>query len=224
MPVTITFHGHSTVTLDSGSTKVLIDPFFSGNPSATVGAGDIACDAICCTHAHDDHVADLVPIAKRTGATVFANYELAMHAVSQGVENYEPMNPGGKVKTPWGWVAMTPAIHSASFNGVAMGVAAGIVVHIGGVTVYHLGDTALFSDLKLMSDLYRPDVALIPVGDRFTMGPEHGKIAAEWIRPKVAIPIHYGTWPLLTSDISAFRPDGVEVKALKPGESMTFGE
>ena len=104
-----------------------------------------------------------------------------------------------------------------------MGQPCGVVVNIGGTTIYHCGDTALFSDMKLIGEIYRPDIAMTPVGDRFTMGPDLGARAAEFIKPKVAIPIHYATWPLLVSDISAFKPAGVDVKVMKPGESWTCG-
>src|SRR5690606_10061678 len=114
---------------------------------------------------------------------------------------------------------------SSSYDGQYMGMPCGVIVRFdpANFTFHHLGDTALFSDLKLIGEIYRPDVCAVPVGDRFTMGPELGKRAAEFVRPKAAIPVHYATWPLLTSDISAFQPEGVQVRAMKPGEVWNYG-
>jgi L-ascorbate metabolism protein UlaG (beta-lactamase superfamily) len=132
-------------------------------------------------------------------------------------------NPGGKVKTDWGWVAFTQAFHSSSHGGQYMGNPCGVVMNLGGVTLYHCGDTGLFSDMKMIGEIYKPDIACIPIGDLFTMGPELATKAAEWIHPRVAIPIHYKTFPLLVQDASGFRPKGVEVKELAPGEAWSFG-
>lgn len=220
MAIRIEFLGHATFLISDGTHRVLIDPFLTGNPRASVSADEVDCTHIVCTHGHDDHFADAAGIAKRTGATVYAGFELANRLGEDGVEKLEPGGPGGRIDAPFGFVAFTPAIHSSSSGGRYLGVAMGAVVNIGGVSIYDLGDTALFSDLKLMGELYRPRVALYPVGDRFTMGPEHATRAAEWVGAPIAIPKHYGTWPLLRSDISAFRPAGVEVRALEPGESI----
>ncbi len=223
MSVTITFLGHAGFLLESGQHRVAIDPFLTGNPVATMKAEDVRCNFIVLTHGHADHIGDTVAIAKANGAAVAAAFEICDYLAKQGVEKCEPGNPGGKIATDFGWIAFTQAFHSSSFEGQYMGQPCGVVLNIGGTTIYHCGDTALFSDMKLIGEIYKPDVAMIPVGDRFTMGPELGAKAAEFIKPKVAIPIHYATWPLLTSDISAFKPAGVEVKAMKPGESWTCG-
>ena len=140
-----------------------------------------------------------------------------------GVAKGEPMNPGGQIETPFGYVALTPAIHSNSYQRRYLGMPCGVILNIGGVTLYHCGDTALFSDMKLIGEIYKPDIAFIPAGDRFTMGPKLATMAAEFIQPKVAVPVHWGTWPLLAQDMTDFKPQGVEVKVMKPGENWQYG-
>lgn len=220
MPVTLTFLGHAGFLLDDGTHRVAIDPFLTGNPAATMQPEAITCESIVLTHGHADHMGDTVAIAKANNATVFAAFEICAYLGEQGVQKTEPGNPGGRIAAPFGYVAFTQAFHSSSFEGRYMGMPCGAVVHFeaGGRTIYHCGDTALFSDMRLIGEIYQPDVACIPVGDRFTMGPELGAKAAEFIKPRFAVPIHYATWPLLVSDISAFKPEGVEVKVLTSGE------
>jgi L-ascorbate metabolism protein UlaG (beta-lactamase superfamily) len=222
MAVSLTFLGHAGFLLDDGSQVVALDPFLTGNPVATMTADDIRCGHVVLTHGHADHLGDTVAIAKANDATVVAAFEISEFLGEQGCR-CDPGNPGGKITTDFGWVAFTQAFHSSSYEGRYMGMPCGVVVHVGGVTVYHCGDTALFSDMKLIGEIYRPDIALIPIGDRFTMGPELASRAAEWIDPKVAIPIHYKTWPLLVSDASGFTPRGIEVKVMEPGESWQYG-
>ena len=149
-------------------------------------------DHIVLTHGHADHMGDTVAIAKANKATVYCAFEIYEYLTEQGVQA-SPGNPGGKIDTDFGFVAFTQAFHSSSFEGRYMGMPCGIVANIGGTTIYHCGDTALFGDMKLIGEIYKPDIACIPVGDRFTMGPELGAKAAELIQPKVAIPIHYKT-------------------------------
>jgi L-ascorbate metabolism protein UlaG (beta-lactamase superfamily) len=221
MAVTLTFLGHAAFLVNDGDHTVAIDPFLTDNPVATMKPEDVSCKFITLTHGHSDHFGDTIAIAKKNDATVYAAFEIYQYLSEQGV-NAEPGNPGGKITTDFGWVAFTQAFHSSSYEGRYMGMPCGVVVNVGGVTVYHLGDTALFSDMKLIGELYRPDIALVPVGDRFTMGPELGTKAAEWIKPKVAVPMHYATWPLLLPDASGFTPVGVEVKVMDPGESWEY--
>jgi L-ascorbate metabolism protein UlaG (beta-lactamase superfamily) len=222
MGITLTFLGHAGFLVGDGTHTVAIDPFLTGNPVATMKPEDVQCQFIVLTHGHADHFGDTVAIAKANGATVVAAFEIVEYLGEQGVQG-DPGNPGGKITTDFGWVAFTQAYHSSSYEGRYMGMPCGAVVHVGGVTVYHCGDTALFGDMKLIGELYQPDVALVPIGDRFTMGPELATRAAEWINPKVAVPIHYATWPLLVGDASGFTPKGVDVKILEPGESWQYG-
>lgn len=228
MSIAITFLGHSGFLLESTAHRVIIDPFLTDNPVAVHKPADLDCGAIILTHGHSDHVGDTVAIAQRTGATVHGVFELCNHLATQGLKEDQLMagNPGGKIATDFGYVAFTQAFHSSSHEGTYTGQPCGIIVRFEqqNFTFHHCGDTALFSDMKLIGEIYRPDVSAIPVGDRFTMGPELGRRAAEFIKPKVAIPVHYATWPLLTSDISTFTPQGVEVKALKPGERWDWRE
>ncbi|USN97916.1 MAG: metal-dependent hydrolase [Phycisphaeraceae bacterium] len=224
MTVKIEFLGHASFLVRSGSYTIAMDPFLNGNPVAKKSADEIECTHIVLSHGHADHIADAGPIAKRRGATVFGAFEICNFlGETHGLEKLEPMNPGGQVKTDFGFVALTRAYHSSSFDGRYMGMPCGVILSIGGKTIYHSGDTALFSDMKLIGELYRPDVALLCAGDRFTMGPEHAARAAEWVGAPVAVPMHYGTWPLLTSDMSGFKPRGVEARIMKPGEVMTVG-
>ncbi|MCK4872131.1 MAG: metal-dependent hydrolase [Phycisphaerales bacterium] len=223
MPLDITFLGHAGFLLSDGSHTIAIDPFLTDNPVAVHKPADITCDYIALTHGHADHMGDSVRIAKANDATIVAAFEICNYAGSQGVSKVEPGNPGGKIMTPFGFIALTQAFHSSSYDGVYMGMPCGVIVNMAGVTFYHCGDTCLFSDMKLIGEMYGVDVAAIPAGDRFTMGPEQAAKAAEFIKPKVAIPIHWGTWPLLTNDVSGFAPAGVEVKTMQAGDTYRHG-
>jgi len=219
MSITLTFLGHAAVLLEDGKHTVAIDPFLTGNPVAARQAADVHCTHIVVTHGHGDHLGDTLALAKANHATVYASFEITEYLGEHGVTT-EAGNPGGRIATTFGWVAFTQAWHSSSHQGRYLGVACGAVVHLGGVTVYHCGDTGIFGDMALLGEIYRPDVALIPIGDRFTMGPELASRAAELIKPRIAVPIHYGTFPVLVQDAAGFRPKGVEVRVLRPGETL----
>lgn len=223
MAITLTYLGHSGFLVSDGAHTLAIDPFLTGNPVAKHKPEQIDCTHIALTHGHEDHFGDTIPIARRTGATVIAAWEICTYLNEEGIEKTEPGNPGGRVKTPFGWVAFTQAFHSSSYKGRYMGNPCGLVVNIGGVSLYHCGDTALFGDMKMIGQYYTPHIAMIPVGDRFTMDPVTGAKAAELIQAHVAIPIHYKTFPPLVRDISAFKPTGVEVKVMEPGETWEYG-
>ena len=222
MGLTITYLGHSGFVLDDGTRKLAIDPWLTGMPLATLQPEEIQCETVVLTHGHEDHIGDTVAIAKANDATVVGCYEISVVMEEQDVASVGA-NPGGKWTGEGCWVAFTDATHSSSYKGRYMGTACGVVIHMGGVTLYHCGDTGLFSDMKLIGEIYKPDIACVPIGDLFTMGPELATKAAEWIKPKVAIPIHYKTFPLLVQDASGFTPQGVEVKELAPGETWNFG-
>ena len=222
MPVTIRFLGHAAFSISDATHTLLIDPFITGNPqseAAGIAADDLQPTHIALTHGHEDHVGDTVGLAKRTGATVVAGFELGNLLMEEGVESVELANPGGGVAMPFGRIDLTFAYHSSSFQGRYTGQPAGLVIRMGGKTIYHAGDTGLFGDMKLLGELHRPDAVILPIGDRFTMGPVHAARAAELIGAKVAIPCHYNTWPLIEQDPAAFQPSGVEVRVLEPGGS-----
>ena len=224
MTVSIEFLGHATFMIRSGDEAVLIDPFLTGNPQATVAAEAVECTRIAITHGHADHMADAASIAARTGATVYAANEICEYLSENGCEKLEPMNPGGTVAFEGGSVSLVQAFHSSSFEGRYMGMPCGVIVTVGGKTVYHTGDTAIFHDMKLIGELYKPDVLLVCAGDRFTMGPKHAARAAEWIGAPIAVPMHYGTWPLLVDDMEPFVPTGIKTLLLQPGETLTLDE
>jgi L-ascorbate metabolism protein UlaG (beta-lactamase superfamily) len=219
MSLQITFLGHSGFLLDDGTYRVAVDPFLTGNPVAPFGADEVVCTHVALTHGHSDHLGDTLTIARANDATVVGAFEIAAWAGENGVARTEPGNPGGRIDFPFGWIAFTQAFHSSSYEGRYMGMPCGLVISMGGQVFYHAGDTGLFSDMKLIGELYRPTVVALPIGDRFTMGPQLASRAAELIGAPVAIPIHFRTFPPLVQSAADFRPAGVDVHEMEPGET-----
>ena len=221
MALSITFLGHAGFILDDGNDRIAIDPFLTGNPVATMEPSDVRVRYIALTHGHADHIGDTVSIARNNDATVISAFEIANYVADQGVAKTEGGNPGGTIRFPFGSVSFTHAFHSSSYQGRYMGMPCGLVVEIGGTVFYHAGDTGLFSDMRLIGEIYKPQIAALPIGDRFTMGPELASRAAEMVGARYAIPIHYKTFPPLVQSADAFRPDGVTVRELAPGETWS---
>ncbi|HYE89240.1 MAG TPA: metal-dependent hydrolase [Vicinamibacterales bacterium] len=226
----ITWLGHSSFRLRTpGGKELLFDPWFTNNPSFPPAAKPGAADLILVSHGHFDHTTDLVAVAKDTGATIVAIWEITTWLGSKGLKNVEPMNKGGTITVKGLRITMTDARHSSSLddNGVIyMGAAAGFVVKLeNGQTIYFAGDTALFGDMKIIGELYKPDIAFLPIGDRFTMGPDTAAIAAQWLGVKMVVPMHYGTFPLLTGTPEQLEQHlagkGIDVLKLKPGETAS---
>ena len=224
------FLGHSACEVTDGETRVLIDPFLTGNPAAAVSAESLDPAAILLTHAHNDHIGDTAAIAKRTGATVVGIFEIAAWFERQGLTTHG-MSIGGAHTFPWGWVKLTPAWHGSTYadeQGVfhTLGTPAGLLLRIGGRLLDHAGDTALFGDMALIGR-HGIDLALLPIGDNFTMGPDDALEAVRLLKPKAVVPIHYNTFPVIEQDAGAWaaRVDaGGETRCtvLKPGETLEF--
>ncbi len=227
MSIQITWFGHATWQIQAPPHWIIVDPFFDENPVCEKAAEKVECDYILLTHGHFDHVADAVSIAKRTGAEVLCNYEISNWLRKQGVASVMGMNLGGSFKTKFGSVKMTPALHSSMLpDGTDGGVAGGVVVECGRNRIYFAGDTALFSDMSLIAR--KPiDVAILPIGDLFTMGIEDSIEAIKLLKPEYVLPSHYGTWPPIQQDVKDWAN---RVKAqtsavpivLKSGESFTL--
>src|SRR5919204_2440871 len=197
------FLGHACFELSDGDTTVLIDPFLSGNPRAAIAAEDAVATTLLLTHGHADHIGDTVAIAKRTGAPVVAIVELAHEIGEEGVDVRDP-NLGGTVKFEWGWVKLVPAWHTSTTPGGTVNTPAGLLIGIGDKTIYHLGDTALFSDMKLVAHRGNPiDVALMCIGGHYTMDRLDAVVATEVIEAKQIIPCHYNTFPPIETDAQA---------------------
>jgi len=222
----IRFLGHACFELSDGDTRVLIDPFLSGNPKAAVTADEVDPTHIFLTHGHGDHYGDIEAIAKRTGAQVVAIVEIANELGGAGVENVSDPNMGGTVEFDDVWVRLVPAWHTSTTPGGTASVPAGIVVGLGGKVVYHLGDTALFSDLRLPGERDSIDVALMPIGGHYTMDRIDAVKAAGLVGASTVIPCHYDTFPPVETDSAAFKSDveaqtSSKVELLQPGESFT---
>lgn len=222
MTIKITWYGHACFLIKTKGTNLLTDPFLTGNPLAPVRADQIEADYICVSHGHGDHVGDGVAIAKRTGATVISNFEIQNWFVGQGVENVHPQHIGGGHDYPWGRLKLTIAHHGSALpDGTYGGNPVGFLFYIEGKKIYHACDTGLFYDMKLIGEEV-VDLAILPIGDNFTMGPDDALRAVKLIEPKRVIPIHYNTFDVIKQDAHAWarrveNETSSKVLVLEPG-------
>ena len=226
--VKITWLGHSAFEIDSGD-RIVVDPFLTGNPNAPKRWQDVKCDIVAITHGHGDHVGDAIDIARKNDAVIVAIHEIAQFFSKLGLK-VESMNKGATIQVLETKFTMVHAIHSSGISGEKLmiegGEAAGYIIQ-GNKVLYHMGDTALFKDLELIGELYKPEIAFVPIGDRFTMGIKEAALAVQMIAPRVAIPMHYGTFPLIDVDPFAFKEAveaicPTEVVILNPGDHVSF--
>ncbi|HYE95742.1 MAG TPA: metal-dependent hydrolase [Rubricoccaceae bacterium] len=225
----ITYFGHSTLQIETSGTTLLFDPFFTGNKHAE-GAGlkadDQAPDVVLLTHAHGDHWGDAPSILQRTGALLVADFEIAQYAGRQhNHEKIHPMNIGGSWTFDWGRVTRTYARHSSSFpDGIYGGLAGGFLLEIEGKTIYNSGDTCAFAEMSWLGEDYEIDLAFLPIGDDFTMGPEEAVRCVEMLQPGLTVPVHYDTFPYIEVDVGRFTSGmeeaGHEARVLAPGETL----
>ncbi|MEB7823528.1 metal-dependent hydrolase [Staphylococcus chromogenes] len=227
----LSFHGQSTVYFESNGKKGIIDPFITGNELSDLDASSLEVDYIILTHGHEDHFGDTIEIAKRTEATVISTAEVANYLNSaHGIENVHGMNIGGKWQFDFGTLKFVQAFHSSSLmddNGkpIYLGMPMGVILTLKNKTIYHTGDSGLFSDMKLIAERHPVDVCFVPIGDNFTMGIEDASYAINtFIKPKISVPIHYNTFPLIEQNPEDFKNAVThgEVQILKPGQSVQF--
>ena len=231
MAVTVTWSGHATFFIDTGAGVLLVDPFFDECPTAAFKAAEVECDVILLTHGHFDHVADVVTIAKRTRATVYCSFEIAQWLGKQGVDTAVGMNLGGNTAVPGGWAKMEMAQHSSSLpDGTYGGLAASWLLDVGGSRLFLAGDTCLFSDMERIGRADSQgrvlDLAVLPIGDLFTMGPDDSLEAVRLLGPRLVLPSHYGTWPPIEQDASVWadrvnKASLAEARVLMPGDTTT---
>ncbi len=228
MAVKLTWYGHATIGLEIDGYKVLVDPFFTGNPAASTTADAVEADFIVVSHGHGDHVGDAIAIAKRTGAPIISNFEICNWFTQQGVEKTHPQHIGGGFHHPFGYLKLTLALHGSALpDGSYGGNPAGILITTkSGKKIYLAQDTGLFGDMQLIGD-EGIDLAALPIGDNFTMGPDDALRAVKLLRPKHVIPIHYNTWELIAQDPHAWAKrveaeTDAQVHVLNPGDSFTL--
>jgi L-ascorbate metabolism protein UlaG (beta-lactamase superfamily) len=224
----ITWLGHSSFLLRTpGGVRVLFDPWFTGNPKFPAGATPKEVDLILLSHGHSDHSTDVVAVAKATNATVVSIFEIYSWLGAKGLQNFEPMNKGGTITAKGLRITMTDARHSSSIDEgglIYLGEPAGFIIKLEDErTIYFAGDTCLFGDMKVIAELYKPSIAFLPIGDRFTMGPDTAAIAARWLGVRQVVPMHWGTFPMLTGTPHQLKEllagTDIEVLELRPGET-----
>jgi L-ascorbate metabolism protein UlaG (beta-lactamase superfamily) len=224
----LTWHGHATCSLETDDgTHLVIDPFFGDNPACDVSVDEVEADFILISHGHGDHIADAIPLAERTGATIIATFEVASYMETCKL-TASPHHIGGGVRYPFGYVKLTPALHGGIVELPGgekyTSLPAGFLIDLeSGQRFHHAGDTALLADMALLKG--RVDVAMLPIGDRFTMGPQDAVRAVEMIEPGVVIPMHYNTWPPIEQDPEAFKRavgTRAKVEILSPGDTYEF--
>lgn len=226
--VKVSYHGHSIVKIETGETTILIDPFITGNELTDLIVEDQKPDVILLTHGHNDHVGDTVEIAKSSNALVVAPNELAVYLGLQGLQTHG-MNIGGSKEFDFGTVKYTKAFHSSSYQTednefIYTGMPAGILFTAENKTIYHAGDTSLFGDMKMIGERHPIDLAFLPIGDNFTMGPEDAAYAVELLNPKVTVPVHYNTFPPIQQDPETFKNlvKAHEVNIVQVGETINL--
>lgn len=226
MSITFTWYGHGCMLLQAGGQRLLVDPFLSDNPAAAITPDKVTCDYILISHGHGDHVGDALAIGRRTGATLISNFEIANWFADQGLETHG-QHIGGGHQFPFGHLKFTQALHGSGLpDGTYGGNPAGFLLSAEGKKIYLACDTGLFGDMQLIGD-EGLDLAVLPIGDNFTMGPDDALRAVKLLRARNVIPVHYNTWDLIAQDPVAWakRVEGetsAKVKVLKPGESYTL--
>jgi L-ascorbate metabolism protein UlaG (beta-lactamase superfamily) len=223
----LTWYGHATLGLETGGYKLIVDPFFSGNPAASTSAEAVEADFILVSHGHGDHVGDAIAVAKRTDATIISVNEIAVWSGNQGVKSHG-QHLGGGYKHPFGYLKLTLALHGSALpDGSNGGNPCGFLLTTNdGKKIYLAQDTGLFGDMKLIGE-EGLDLAVVPIGDNFTMGPDDALRAVKMLEPKVVIPIHYNTWGLIAQDANAWaarvqKETKTKAVVLKPGESYSL--
>lgn len=224
--LTVTYYGHSCLLLTSGEHTLIIDPFLNNNPLSPVKAKQIKANFILVTHGHGDHVGDAIEIAKANKGTIICNYELSVIFCNAGAEAHG-MHIGGKFNFPFGWVKLTIAHHGGGYGDDASryaGPPVGMLVNIGGKTIYHAGDTGLFYDMKLIGERNKIDLACLPIGDNYTMGVDDAVLAVDFLKPAAVMPIHYNTFPLIKASPEEFasRIKSAKAVVLQPGLSLAL--
>ncbi len=225
MSFKIMWYGHATLGVETGGSRLLVDPFFTNNPAASARAADVSADFILISHGHFDHIGDTVEIARRTGALVICNLEIGSWLEKQGVKTHA-QQPGGGHKHPFGYLKMTAAFHGSGLpDGSDGGVAGGYLLTTNaGKKIYLSGDTSLFGDMRLIGE-EGLDLAVVPIGDNYTMGPDDALRAVKLLQPRHVIPVHFNTWELIQQDAKAWASrveslNGVKPHVLRPGESF----